>query len=193
MKPALLTLLLALSACATTGTPEAPRDVFFERLMALCGRSFEGRIVSPPVAADAAFAGQRLVIHLRDCSPQVMRIPFQVGQDRSRTWVIGRGGDGLTLRHVHRHADGGEDELSQYGGATVDPGSARRQSFPADSGTRALFVRRGIPASAANIWSVEVDPGRTLAYELARPGRIFRVEFDLRNPVAKPPPAWGED
>jgi hypothetical protein len=29
------------------------------------------------------------------------------------------------------------------------------------------------------------------AYELRRPNRHFRVEFDLTRPVPAPPPPWG--
>jgi len=29
------------------------------------------------------------------------------------------------------------------------------------------------------------------AYELSRPGRLFRVEFDLTVSVPPPPPPWG--
>jgi hypothetical protein len=35
-------------------------------------------------------------------------------------------------------------------------------------------------------------PGRLLVYELRRPGRFFRAEFDLTHPAAAPPPPWGE-
>jgi hypothetical protein len=38
---------------------------------------------------------------------------------------------------------------------------------------------------------MEVHPGGTFAYELRRPQRFFRVDFDLTRPVAAPPPPWG--
>jgi hypothetical protein len=38
---------------------------------------------------------------------------------------------------------------------------------------------------------MEVHPGRMFAYELRRPNRHFRVEFDLTRPVPAPPPPWG--
>ena len=148
-------------------------------------------MVSPPVEADRAFAGQRLVMHVRDCTDSEIRIPFQVGEDRSRTWVISRTASGLRLKHDHRHEDGSEDVLTQYGGDTVAPGTAQRQEFPADTFSRELFVRRNIAVSATNVWAMEVEPGRMFAYELRRPNRFFRVEFDLARPVAAPPPPWG--
>jgi hypothetical protein len=46
-----------------------------------------------------------------------------------------------------------------------------------------MFVREGRQVSTANIWAFEIKPGQALTYELARPGRLFRVEFDLNGPV----------
>ncbi len=190
---------LSLAGCATTPAANPPAQ-FFDRVSALCGKAFEGRITSPPVEADRDFAGKRLVMHVRECSPDTIRIPFHVGEDRSRTWVLSSQGeiapDGspqhwLSLRHDHRHKDGSEDRLTQYGGDTLGPGSASRQEFPADPATKALFMRQEIPQSVANVWAMEVEPGRVFAYELRRPGRFFRVEFDLTRPVAAPPPPWG--
>ena len=190
MKHWLICIPLLLAGCATI-PPPGPQDAFFERLLGLCGRSFDGRIASPPVEADAAFAGKRLVMHVRDCSPAEVRIPFHVGDDRSRTWVVTRTGTGLRLKHDHRHQDGSEDVLTQYGGDTLSPGTALRQEFPADAFSKELFVRQKIAQSVANVWALEVEPGRLFAYELRRPGRFFRVEFDLTRPVPTPPPAWG--
>jgi hypothetical protein len=183
---------LLLASCATAPLPPAsPQDAFFQRLSSLCGRSFEGRIASPAVEADADFAGKRLVMQVRDCSSQQIRIPFHVGEDRSRTWVITRTASGLRLKHNHRHEDGSEDRLTQYGGDTVGPGTARRQEFPADDFSKAMFVRENIPQSVTNVWAMEVEPNAMFAYELRRPSRFFRVEFDLTRPVPAPPPPWG--
>ena len=181
---------LALAACATT--PAAtPQQAFFERLSALCGKAFEGRVVSPPVEADAAFAGKRLVMHVRNCSADEIRIPFHVGEDRSRTWVVTPTGAGLRLKHDHRHEDGSEDALTQYGGDTVAAGTSERQEFPADEFSKDMFVRQDRAVSVPNVWAMEVHPGRAFGYELRRPGRFFRVDFDLSRPVAAPPPPWG--
>jgi hypothetical protein len=192
MKIALLLVALALAACATTPAPE-PTDAFFAQLSSLCGKAFEGRIASPPVEADGAFAGKRLVMHVRECSADTIRIPFHVGEDRSRTWVVTRAGAGLRLKHDHRHEDGSEDKLTQYGGDSRGKGGPSRQEFPADQFSREMFVRENIPQSTANVWAMEVEPGRLFAYELRRPNRFFRVEFDLSRPVPPPPPPWGAD
>ena len=189
MKPLIALAALALSACATMAP--TPQDQFFSRLSALCGKAFEGRIASPPVEADSSFAGKRLVMHVRECSANTIRIPFHVGEDRSRTWVITRTPAGLRLKHDHRHEDGSEDALTQYGGDTVGSGAAQRQEFPADQFSKDMFIRGNIPQSVTNVWAMEVQPPRMFAYELRRPNRFFRVEFDLTRPVAPPPPPWG--
>ena len=193
MKRFAFALAPALAGCAAIPTSSDPQDAFFAALRPLCGRAFEGRIASPAVEADAAFAGKRLVMHVRSCSGDEIRIPFHVGADRSRTWVVTRTESGLRLKHDHRHQDGSEDALTQYGGDTASRGTAVRQEFPADQHSRDLFVRGNIPQSVANVWAMEVHPGRTFAYELRRPNRFFRVEFDLTRPVAPPPPPWGAD
>lgn len=180
--------LAALAACAAVPERNA-HEVFFDRLSALCGRAFEGRVASPPVEADRDFTGRRIVMRVSRCERGEIRIPVQVGEDRSRTWIVTRTRAGLRLAHDHRHGDGIEDRLSRYGGATAAPGTPARQSFPADAFSQALFARENIPVSMANVWSMEVHPGRTFAYELRRPGRFFRLEFDVARPLS--PPASG--
>ncbi len=181
-------LLILLQACAHVGA-SPPQDAFFQSLRRLCGQAFAGeRVSDDPV--DAGFGADGLVMHVRTCSDDEIRIPFHVGGDRSRTWVITRTDNGLRLKHDHRHGDGSSDILTQYGGDTAGPGRAVRQEFPADDYSQGLFLREGIPASVTNVWAVEVT-GDMFAYELARPGRFFRVEFDLTRPVATPPDPWG--
>lgn len=171
---------LTLSGCVTAPA-QRPADAFFQRLSSLCGQSFAGRVVTTD-PADAAFGGKTLVMTVRDCSATEVRIPFSVGEDRSRTWVVTRTAAGLRLKHDHRHPDGTEDLLSRYGGDTETAGTAGRQAFPADAFSRTLFLARGNPSSINNVWAMEVSPGVLFAYELRRPGRHFRVEFDLTRP-----------
>ena len=184
--------IFLLAACAAVPAPQ-PADAFMARLQALCGKAFAGRLVTGD-PADEAMASQPLVMHVRECRSGEVRIPFHVGDDRSRTWIVTRTAAGLRLKHDHRHADGAPDELTMYGGDTVTPGTAGRQQFPADAESIALFTRTGRTVSNSNVWAMEVQP-RLFAYELRRPpipgGRFFRVEFDLTNPVAPPPPPWG--
>lgn len=165
------------------------QDAFWNSLRDLCGTAHGGQLVEGN-ATDTVFAGRDLVMHVRSCSDTEIRIPFHVGDDRSRTWVLTRTGDGLRLKHDHRHEDGSEDEITQYGGDTRDVGSAERQEFPADEHTASL-----IPAAATNVWTVEVIPSQTFAYALRREGtdRRFRVEFDLSSTVPVPPAPWGSE
>lgn len=180
----LAVLLLGCAAFQRAPAAPSPSDAFFERLRGLCGQSFEGRLTSPPTNSDAAFAGP-ITVSVQDCTADEVRMPVAVGADRSRTWVVTRTAQGLTLKHDHRHADGTEDAVSQYGGATVAPGAASRQDFPVDAFSKALFERQNLPASLTNVWALEIQPGATLAYELNRPGRRFRIAFDLTRPAPR--------
>ncbi len=183
---------IALPACATAQGSSDPQGQFMAALNALCGNAYEGRVVTTD-EADRDFASNRLVMHVRQCAPDDVRVPFHVGEDRSRTWVITRTAEGLRLKHDHRHEDGSEDVLTQYGGDTANAGTATRQEFPADQFSRDLFVAQDIPQSATNVWAVEVIPGQIYAYELRRPNRFLRVEFDLTRPVTPPPAPWGHE
>lgn len=186
MKHIAVLLAVAGSACTAAPAPSAapgPPDALFARINELCGKRFEGKVVTDD-PLDANFASQRLIMHVRDCSANEVRIPFHVGADKSRTWVVTRTGEGLRLKHDHRHADGTEDELSQYGGDTASAGTATRQEFPADAFSKELFLAKGNPASVTNVWAIEADEAM-FAYELRRPQRFFRVEFDLTRPVAE--------
>lgn len=181
---------LVLAGCASVPAAQDPQSAFLAGLKRLCGKAYEGRVVSSD-AADADMARQRLVMHVRECTGDTVRNPFQVGANRSRTWVVARTPTGLRLKHDHRHEDGAEDKLTQYGGDTIGSGTPERQEFPADAFSKEMFVAQGLPQSVPNVWAVELRPGRTFAYELRRPGRFFRVEFDLTRPVDPPPPPWG--
>ena len=173
-----------------------PAAQFMAALAQHCGQAFAGRVVTnvPASATPDPFDGKALVMHVRGCQTpeRELRVPFHVGEDRSRTWVLTRVGDGLCLKHDHRHADGSPDAVTLYGGDTREAGSAARQAFPVDAESVAMFERTGLAGSVRNTWAMEVEPGRRFVYELSRPdGRLFRVEFDLSQPIATPPPPWG--
>ena len=180
---------------AAAPIPPAAADLFLSRIARLCGQAFEGRVVvdEPPAPGDA-FSGKRLVMHVRRCAPGRIEVPFHVGDDRSRTWVLTRTATGLRLKHDHRHEDGAPDAVTMYGGDTSTPGTASRQEFPVDADSIATFEREGLKASVTNVWAMEIEPDTRFLYELARPGgRLLRVEFDLSKPVAPPPAPWGHD
>lgn len=170
-----------------------PADAFIAQMRTLCGQAFAGRIVAnePTTTTPDPFSDKTLIAHVRECSPTQLRIPFHVGDDHSRTWVISVIPTGLRLKHDHRHADGSADVLTQYGGDSVDAGKANRQEFPVDAESITLFQQQNSAASVTNTWAFEIESGKRLVYELARPGRLFRVEFDLSKPVPSPVPPWG--
>jgi hypothetical protein len=193
MRTIVLICGIVLAACqpappappATILTPE--HQAFWTALQALCGQAFEGAVAEDSTA-DERFAGKTMVMHVRECRESEVRVPFHVGDDRSRTWVLTRLPSGLRLKHDHRHEDGSEDEITQYGGDTRAAGTPVTQEFHADDLTARL-----VPPAATNIWTVEIFPGQRFAYALRREGtdRRFRVEFDLTRPVDPPPPPWG--
>lgn len=199
LAPAIAATVL-LAGCAPTPAAPDPQDAFMARLSALCGKAFAGRITgSEPAGADADMAGKPLVMHVRSCARDRIEIPFHVGTDRSRTWVITRTGAGLRLKHDHRHEDGSADKVTMYGGDTAASGTAGRQDFPVDAESIASFRANGLDRSVTNVWSVEVSDARdakaVFVYELRRPAgptaRLFRVEFDLSQTVDTPPTPWG--
>lgn len=184
----LVPLFLLLAGCTIIPRGEGPQELFWARLQALCGRAFPGRVVTTE-AGDRQLAEARLVLHVAACDPGSVRIAFHASQDASRVWVIARTATGFSLTHIHRGEDGREEVRSHYGGETLNPGTALRQSFPANARTRALFQREGIAEAATNIWSVTILPERTFGYAIDRPGRHLHIEFDLSRPIPPPGPA----
>lgn len=175
-----------------------PADGFLAAIARHCGQAFAGRVVAnePKPSTPDAFEGKPLIMHVRGCDEprKQLRIPFHVGDDRSRTWVLTRTPQGLQLKHDHRHEDGSPDATTMYGGNTVDAGTATRQAFPVDVESIAMFQREGLTASVTNTWAMEIVPAQRFVYELSRPnGRLFRVEFDLTQPVPAPPAPWGAE
>ena len=193
---------LLLSACNSQrdtvahDVSQAPADAFMAAVAAHCGKAFEGRIAVNEPKTDAAdpFDGKRLVMHVRGCEDPAhqLRIPFHVGDDHSRTWVLTRTDTGLRLKHDHRHADGSPDAVTMYGGDSKPPGTAQRQAFPVDADSVAMFRKDNMAVSTTNTWAMEIEPDERFVYELTRPdGRRFQVVFDLSKPVGLPPAPWG--
>jgi hypothetical protein len=129
-------------------------------------------------------------MHVRKCSDEELQIPFHVGDDASRTWIITKTGSGLSLKHDHRLKSGDDDPLTMYGGHTVDAGFNQAQSFPADQYSKELFTASGIPQSNGNTWQMFIYPEK-FTYRLIRQGREFRVDFDLTKPITAPAVPWG--
>lgn len=183
-------LALFLVGCAERPSATPPQEEFMAALARQCGKAFEGRLVTTD-PADADFEGAHLVMEFRTCTKDSVAMPFHVGDDRSRVWVVTRTNEGLQLQHDHSHKDGTSDVLTLYGGVAPPPGEATRQYFPADQYSKDLFLKEGRAASVENVWGMEIGD-RRFAYELRRPNRHFRVEFDLTKPAPLPPAPWRE-
>ncbi len=181
-----LTILLFLAwSFAAFAQEKSPSETFWMNLAAHCGKAYEGKLVSPE--SDPRFAG-KLVMHVRSCEEGRLRIPFFVGEDRSRTWVLTMDrNDLIQLKHDHRHSDGTQDEVTQYGGMATNTGSATTQFFPSDQFTADL-----LPAAVGNVWWITVDE-TSFTYNLRRLGSdtLFSVKFDLTKPVEAPEAPWG--
>lgn len=165
------------------------QDAFFKQLSKMCGNAFKGKI-SVDTAGSKDFANKPLIMHVRECNKSQIKIPFHVGDDASRTWVLTKTGSGLSLKHDHRRKDGSNDTLTMYGGHTVGAGWPNVQSFPADAPTQEMFSEQGLPQSNTNIWQMFVYP-ESFSYRLIREGREFRVDFDLTQKVKTPVAPWG--
>jgi hypothetical protein len=160
-------------------------EQFWEQLSSLCGKSFEGELVSDPVEG---FAGKKLVMHVLSCDEEQILVPFNVGENRSRTWIFTSiEGNRIELKHDHRMEDGSDDEVTMYGGTSTNAGTANIQLFPADQETL-----DNIPYAFSNVWWVTLNDS-VYSYNLRRIGRpsVFTIEFDLTNEIETPEPSWG--
>lgn len=162
-----------------------PSIQFWDALREHCGNAYAGTVVEAPENDD--FRGKNLVMHIRSCEDNVVRIPFTVGEDRSRTWVLTLKDNRIQLKHDHRHEDGSEDKITQYGGITPNTGLRDLQIFPADQETAEL-----LPLAATNVWWITLDEN-SFSYNLKRLGsdRLFTVEFDLSRTIDTPAAPWG--
>jgi len=162
--------------------------VFWAELQKLCGKAFAGTVAAAP-ADDTTFKNKELIMHVRTCEKNRIRIPFFVGADKSRTWVLTRQKDSrILLKHDHRHEDGTPDKVTMYGGLTTNSGAATRQMFPADQQTVDI-----LPAAATNVWWIDLIAGESYSYNLRRMGtdRHFSIKFDLKTTVKTPAVPWG--
>lgn len=178
----LVTLLISFGAMAQN---ENPAKQFWNTLQSHCGKAYQGILELPE--EDEAFGGKKLVMHVRSCSDTEIKIPFFVGDDKSRTWILTYENDRIALKHDHRHEDGTEDDVNFYGGITTNSGKAGVQIFSADAYTQEL-----IPGAATNVWWITIDD-TTFTYNLRRldTTRVFRVVIDITKPIETPDIPWG--
>jgi len=180
---------LTLSKIKEKSASDTTQNIFWEELIKLCGKAYQGVVVSSP-SNDTAFTNKVLVMHVRLCESEVIKIPFFVGSDSSRTWVFTKDTLGIVLKHDHRHRDGTHDQLTMYGGKTSNFGSAVRQIFPADQQTADM-----LPGAITNVWWIDLVPGEHFTYNLRRVNteRLFSIRFDLSKEINTPGKPWGWD
>jgi hypothetical protein len=191
-------LLLAISACAPRGVDipalpavddASPHAAFLTNLREHCGNAYPGRLAVAPPGDEMLRGDEPLVVHFRECGADTVRVPFHIEKEpgewnRSRTWIFMRTGDGLELRHDHRHRDGTPEEQTWYGGHTQTEGTAHRQEF--------VYAERRAADGALLGWRVEILPGERYTYGTIRGANwTWRVDFDLTRTVTPPPAPWG--
>ncbi|MFD2908463.1 hypothetical protein ACFSX9_06915 [Flavobacterium ardleyense] len=183
-KPFLLLVLVAFQF--SFSQTETGSKQFWDKLKTYCGQSFEGKITAG-ATADDPFSGKKLVMHVRSCEENRIRIPFFVGDDKSRTWILTSHDNVITLKHDHRLEDGTPDKVTQYGGTSSNSGLSDIQFFPADQETCDL-----IAYASTNVWWITVDE-KSFTYNLKRIGsdRVFSVSFDTTKPIKTPEAPWG--
>ena len=113
------------------------------------------------------------------CTSTEIRVPFQVDDDTSRTWILTLKDGKLLLKHDHRHKDGTPDKITNYGGYAARRGSANHQHFPADE-----FTANLLPAARGNVWTMEFrERENQFVYALERDGELrYRGIFDVSRP-----------
>jgi hypothetical protein len=186
--------IITLLGCTTGKNMQAIKEEippqqqqFWETLQKLCGNSYEGTVVSAP-ATDTTFKNKRLIIHIRACEDGKIRIPFIVGDNYSRTFILTKERDALQLKHDHRHSDGLSDKATMYGGKTTNAGTLTTQYFAADAATVAM-----LPSAAGNVWWINVQPDKSFTYNLRRLGSDweFSIRFNLTSKIETPAAPWG--
>ncbi len=185
MKKTILYILL-IAFQFSFGQSDSGSEQFWAKLTSYCGQSFEGEITAG-ASADDPFNGKKLIMHVRSCEENRIRIPFFVGEDKSRTWVLTSNNNLITLKHDHRLEDGTPDKVTQYGGTSTNTGLDNIQFFPADQETCDL-----IAYASTNVWWITVEEN-SFTYNLKRIGsdRLFTVTFDTTKPVETPSAPWG--
>lgn len=176
----ILALCFTLFACNGDSEQQEPEELhqnirFFNNLADLCGESYMGELVYPE-DPNHDMAGQDFRMIVESCTESEIRVPFHVGENTSRTWVLTLNGEQLLLKHDHRHSDGTPEDLTMYGGYANDHGNEFRQYFPADQETADM-----LPEAATNVWMMEIDrESGEFVYYLERHNEPrFRAVFDM--------------
>lgn len=175
-----------MNSVAIADTAAVPSNQFWDTLQTHCGNAYAGKLGEGQDRPE--FSGD-LVMHVKTCSETEIKIPFFVGDDLSRTWILTKDENNLIqLKHDHRHEDGSEEDINFYGGKSTNVGHDNFQFFPADPETAVM-----IPDASSNVWWIELSDSE-YSYNLNRLASDrapFRVEFDLTKKIDTPKDPWG--
>lgn len=194
MRTLLLVATCVSSAALAVHEPQAAAATFWAQLSQHCGQSYEGkRVIARDDRPDLLQGNERLIVHFRACSDDLLALPFHIGLadgswDRSRTWRYSWHDGQLELRHDHRLPSGEPDESNtMYGGLSIDQGTGQVQRF--------LFTERTAEDGSALGWRIEIVPGERYTYgTFSGDAWTWRLDFDLSKPLDKTPPApWGHE
>jgi hypothetical protein len=144
-----------------------------------CGYAYKGQTNFVDLAGGDLFENAELTVIFRDCEEGIVRMPFHVDDDTSRTWIVQMTPQGLHLSHDHRYEDGSQHEANFYGGYADGEGNVMVQYFPSDWRTI-----RDRPARQANLWAKEFDLAEMKYYYRLYLNDELRLEaeFDLSDP-----------
>ncbi len=145
------------SACGsgseTSSETADPQVAFFNNIKAQCGASFTGSTeFSSSDDPNDPFVINPLKMEVSECSDTEIRMPFYVGADSSRTWILTLTPEGLLFKHQHLLPDGTPDTITNYGGMSDGTGTEWDQHFPADEFTASLNSDY-----TTNKWSLILD------------------------------------
>lgn len=188
MKPTLFFIVIVffIVSCKSTGEktaeindPKEPVVEFMENLKTFEGQSFYGKVLFPE-NPDAPFNADTLYVNFESFTDTEVRMPFILGSDKSRTWVLTLNENGLLFKHDHRHSDGTPEDITMYGGYADEQGNALSQNFPADEETFTMM-----PETSTNVWTFKFNEEMTeFHYILERHSAPrFHVVFDLTAPI----------
>lgn len=161
-----------------------PVNYFFNEFSQYCGQSFEGKTVFPDNPGKE-FVDKKLIMYVEECTDKEIRVPFKVGENTSRTWIISRTNYGLLLKHDHRHTDGTPDKITMYGGYANAQNTTLKVSFEADSATVKM-----LPEAQTNVWTLSFNKKqKQFIYSLKRHDKPrYKAVFDILKKDTKDTP-----
>ncbi len=153
---------------------------FYDNFKTLEGKRFSGTEIFIS-DTNNSWAHLNLEMFVQEFSDTLIKVPFKVGDNKSRTWMFFMEDENiLRFRHDHRHEDGTPEDLTMYGGYATDEGSEFIQFFPADQYTCDM-----LPRICDNLWIAEFSEDlSTFSYSLKKGDNlIITIRFDLTQPL----------